>query len=1012
MQTMEQELLNLFQQTQQSEEIPRRAAEAQLETLYSNTGFPIALANIATALHLPLTSRQAALTTLKRYVLHCWSDSYEDFQGPLASPELKTHLRPRLLALATDDQRKVRSISAAIVGKIATSDYPEEWPALLGNLLKFITKGTDTQSIGALHVLNDVLDEGLGEDQFFDMAKQIVELLYKVATDEARAFSVRSLSVCTFKSCVDTLGMMRGNHGEDINAFAQEVLNLWAPFMANVLEAQLPPTTEESSKGLVTLKIQVIRTIMQIRLHFTKLFDLHIEKLFGATWMDMNRVKDMYVEEFVQHEAEGRLVDIDGLPYSLDLYCLEQLDFIQSCLGNRAVKDHIEQAGFGIGGSSPFSQMVFTAISLSQIAGEDKTMWEIDLNVFLSEETAISANYTPRTASGDLILKLGECFPARTVESLFDHTQRIFSSGENRELKESALHLWDQLLNEYAEMGRTIDESAATNLLGFIVIAIGSLEEENQFLRSRGYSVAATLTKAMYSSIEDKVTQLMEQSIRASTGDPSIIVQITALRVFQKYRESVPVDQLQPFQASIIASVRRFLTQKSHDDPEDSQDVLTELVETVRSATTINYTTILDDTLQIPELLFSIAGNGVSNHHLLGLIRDTFDDVAEGSPEIYLHLCNQLLPILTHMMDLDPSNNEHPLIGLAMEVLDSLLQNGTSPLPQGLVATVMPRMSRILLESDVNDLVQSGCSAMKEIVRLDCCQLLQWHDSSQKSGLEISLFIIDRLLRPEFSEGAAMEVGGLAAEIVDKAGDQLGQLLPDLLRAVAVRLTTAALPPFIQSLILVFARLVLKQANDVVNFLAGLILGDRNGLEVVLTSWLANTSYFSGYNEIRQNVMALCHLYNLQDPRLMQIIVPGDLVIPTSARIMTRSRAKHTPDQYTMIPVPLKIIKLLIQELGPNVGESSRFYHQQNEEFDSDGDDWEDVHDGLNIPGMSREELLALGASGRTSRQVDDETYSILASFFNEISSKNITDFQNIYNALKPEEQHQLSLLR
>jgi hypothetical protein len=53
--------------------------------------------------------------------------------------------------------------------------------------------------------------------------------------------------------------MMRGNHAEDINTFAQEALNLWAPFMASVLEAQLPPIMEETSKGLVTLKIQVIR---------------------------------------------------------------------------------------------------------------------------------------------------------------------------------------------------------------------------------------------------------------------------------------------------------------------------------------------------------------------------------------------------------------------------------------------------------------------------------------------------------------------------------------------------------------------------------------------------------------------------------------------------------------------------------------------------------------------------------------------------------------------------------
>ena len=61
--------------------------------------------------------------------------------------------------------------------------------------------------------------------------------------------------------------------------------------------------------------------------------------------------------------------------------------------------------------------------------------------------------------------------------------------------------------------------------------------------------------------------------------------------------------------------------------------------------------------------------------------------------------------------------------------------------------------------------------------------------------------------------------------------------------------------------------------------------------------------------------MALCRLYVLQDRLLAHIIVPGDLVITTSTRtITTRSRAKRSPDQYTMIPLPLKTIKLLVQE--------------------------------------------------------------------------------------------------
>ena len=37
-----------------------------------------------------------------------------------------------------------------------------------------------------------------------------------------------------------------------------------------------------------------------------------------------------------------------------------------------------------------------------------------------------------------------------------------------------------------------------------------------------------------------------------------------------------------------------------------------------------------------------------------------------------------------------------------------------------------------------------------------------------KSGLEVVLVIIDRLLKPELPDQSALEVGGLAAELVDK----------------------------------------------------------------------------------------------------------------------------------------------------------------------------------------------------------------------------------------------------
>lgn len=81
---------------------------------------------------------------------------------------------------------------------------------------------------------------------------------------------------------------------------------------------------------------------------------------------------------------------------------------------------------------------------------------------------------------------------------------------------------------------------------------------------------------------------------------------------------------------------------------------------------------------------------------------------------------------------------------------------------------VVPRLARILIVSTDKDLLQKGCECLKEIVSHDPKQLLEWHDESQKSGLEVALVIIDRLLRPDVDDYAAKEVGGLAAEIVER----------------------------------------------------------------------------------------------------------------------------------------------------------------------------------------------------------------------------------------------------
>lgn len=157
------------------------------------------------------------------------------------------------------------------------------------------------------------------------------------------------------------------------------------------------------------------------------------------------------------------------------------------------------------------------------------------------------------------------------------------------------------------------------------------------------------------------------------------------------------------------------------------------------------------------------------------------------------------------------------------------------------------------MESSEGDVLRPGAEAAKWILVHDHQQVFEWQDENGRSGLEVCLHVIDRLLGPSIEDNSATEVGGLAAELVEKAGqERLGPFLPQLLQAVASRLATAQAAQLIQSLILVFARLSLTSAHDVVEFLAQIQINGESGLQVVMSKWLENSVNFAGYDEIRQ----------------------------------------------------------------------------------------------------------------------------------------------------------------
>ena len=188
----------------------------------------------------------------------------------------------------------------------------------------------------------------------------------------------------------------------------------------------------------------------------------------------------------------------------------------------------------------------------------------------------------------------------------------------------------------------------------------------------------------------------------------------------------------------------------------------------------------------------------------------------------------------------------------------------------------------------------------------------------------------------------------------------------------------------------------------------------RYQAEVSLASLLTGNCYTQGQETLTTySVIALTKLYSLHDKRIAQIQVKGNLIVPKSDRIMTRSRAKQQPDQYTSISAQLKIIKVLVEELlsasGARPLDAAAAADLEDDDAEEDGDWEDDSNDFVDLAsGMTKSQLMAYAADDgpASMRGRDDETQAYLLNFFHEQAQS--PGFGEVFNSLTQEEQDKL----
>jgi importin-9 len=529
--------------------------------------------------------------------------------------------------------------------------------------------GTDAQLHGALRILQDLVEESLTDTQFVTVARDIIKACHEVALNENRKSTHRSLAVLVFRSCFDLMDIVKEDNKEEVKKFAGEMLNDWLSFFAQVIQSPLPqePTSNGqpgSWYGPITLKVQVVKTLIKVKLVFRSLLQAQSMEFFRATWDELSKLQDSYRELFVEADAQGRLEDIDGLPYTLDFLVLDELDLLSQLLRAPPVQKELKAAIAQQNNEAHKTQWVLELmellVSYSRITQEEEGLWDIDVSLYLAEETSVSSNYTARTACGDLLIKLGETIDA--VSGLYAYTETLYSAGAaDWRRQEAALYLFNVLLSDFQEMDKTITVEVGEAYSRLISYATGRVSEP--VLRARGFLAAGTLAQSYR-----PVAALLDEALRLMIdGNESEIVRVACVKAVEGFiKAGVSPDR----QSDIIIAIQTFLNGRDITDIEDADDLLATLLETIRSAINMDIRIALHPDNTALKLLFLVAQHGAGNFQVSGILTEAFEDIARTltEPGSYTAFCKNALPLLTAAMDASNATNEDALMTVCLHV--------------------------------------------------------------------------------------------------------------------------------------------------------------------------------------------------------------------------------------------------------------------------------------------------------------------------------------------------------
>nr|XP_043606256.1 importin-9 [Erigeron canadensis] len=957
----QQWLINSLSATLDTNQQARSFAEASLNQASLQPGFGSALSKIAANRGLPLGSRQLAAVLLKQFVKKHWQEDEDGFEHPVVSVEEKAVIRGLLLLSLDDPHRKICTAISMAVASVAHHDWPDEWPDLFPFLMKLINDQSNTNAVnGALRCLALVcadLDDKL--------VPRIIPVLFPclhaiVSSPQIYDKPLRTKALSIVHSCISMLGVMSGVYKTETSALMLPLVKTWMVEFSSILKN---PVQSEDPEDW-SIRMEALKCLSQFVQNFPSLAESQFMEILVPLWQTFVSSLGVYERssiEGLEDAYEGRY-DSDGSETSLESFIIQLFEFLLTITGS---KKFVKAFG------SSIKDLVYYSIAFMQTTEQQVHAWSLDANQYVADED--ENTYSCRVSGSLLLEEIVISCENEGVYAILNAAKQRIDESQQEKAKGSAdwWRMKEATLFALSSVSEQLLESEVSGPSG---VNIGNLLEQTltedmaagvhefPFLFARMFSTIAKFSSVINHFVIDHLLYAAIQAIGMDVPAPVKVGACNALsQLLPDTNRAIP----QPHILALFSSLTELLKQAS-------DETMHLVLETLQAAVKAGHEAALSIEPVISPIILNMWAMHVSDPFISIDALEVLEAI-KNAPGCVHPLVSRVLPYLRPILD-KPQQQPDGLVAGSLDLLTMLLKNAPIDVVKAVYEVCFDPVVRTVLQSDDHGEMQNATQCLAALVSGGKQEMLAW-SGDPGFTMRCLLDVASRLLDPDLESSGSLFVGNYILQLILHLSSQMAQHIRDLVVALVRRMQSCQIAGLRSSLLLIFARLVHMSAPHVEQFINLLITipteGHTNALHYVMSEWTKQQGEIQGAYQIKVTTTALALLLSTRHVEFGSINVQGHLM-KSSAGITTRSKAKVTPDQWTSISLPAKILSILADVLLE--------IQEQTLEDDNQDSDWEEVE-----AGDAEIEQDLLYSAGATSYSRPSHGYlDAMAKAFNE----------------------------